>query len=264
MPAIIYPNLGLKAGFALGENGWDDEMTLNILTLSILTQARAISKVAATPGAPTDGDVHIFSNTHPTEPNKIAARVSGAWVYITPLAGWAIYNLATGFYEDFSGVAWISRVPAGASSPLSAIYEDQKAANTAGGTATSGSWLTRTLNTEVYDNIGIALAANQLTVPAGTYDIDAVAQHFNVDLARIRLRNITAGTTILLSDNMYGSAANAGSSNPRIQGRFTIAVSSALEIQYRVATTRAANGLGVLSNWGEIEIYARVKLTKVV
>lgn len=106
MPAITYPNLGLKAGFTLGEDGWDDEMTLNILTLSLLAQGAVISKVAATPGAPTDGDVHIFSDTHPTEPNKIAARVSGAWVYITPLEGWKMYNKALDYFEIFTGAVW--------------------------------------------------------------------------------------------------------------------------------------------------------------
>lgn len=100
------PNLGLTAFFALGEDAWDDDMSLNLLRLSVLVQGRALSKVSATPGSPTDGDVHIFDETHPTQANKVAIRDDGTWVYVTPLEGWLLYNLAEGYYEQFSGAAW--------------------------------------------------------------------------------------------------------------------------------------------------------------
>jgi len=103
------PNLALKAFFDLGEDGWDDEMSLNLLKLSILVQANVISKVAATPGAPTDGDVHIFDETHPTQANKVAVRDAGAWIYITPFEGWTLWNKATDRYNFFDGTVWADR-----------------------------------------------------------------------------------------------------------------------------------------------------------
>lgn len=99
------PNLALKAFFDLGEDGWDDEMSLNLLKLSVLVQATALDKVSADPGSPADGDVYIFDETHPTQANKVAIRDAGAWVYVTPFDGWLIYNQAAGYYEKFDETA---------------------------------------------------------------------------------------------------------------------------------------------------------------
>ena len=53
---------------------------------------------------------------------------------------------------------------------------DVKSAGTAGGTFTSGSWQTRTLNTEDSDTGGnCSLSSNQFTLDAGTYEINARA-----------------------------------------------------------------------------------------
>src|SRR5687768_2319629 len=75
---------------------------------------------------------------------------------------------------------------------------DEKAANTAGGTFTTGAWRTRTLNTEKLDEITSTLASNQFTLPAGTYNIVASAPAFFVSRHQTRLRNITDGTTTLV------------------------------------------------------------------
>lgn len=100
------PNLALKGFFDLGEDGWDDEMSLNLLKLSVLVQATALDKVSADPGAPVNGDVYIFDETHPTQANKVAIRDDGAWVYVTPFEGWLVFNQAMGYYEKFDGTEW--------------------------------------------------------------------------------------------------------------------------------------------------------------
>jgi hypothetical protein len=112
--ARTLPNLELIAFFLLGEDGWDDEMSLNLLKLSILTQGIAKSKVSATPGSPTEGDVHIFDETHATQPNKIAVYDDATWKHITPKEGWLIYNQATDNYEKFDGTVWAA-LPLGVS-----------------------------------------------------------------------------------------------------------------------------------------------------
>lgn len=106
MPSRDLPNLALKGFFDLGEDGWDDEMSLNLLKLSVLVQATALDKVAADPGAPVDGDVYIFDETHATHPNEVAIRDDGAWVYVEPFEGWLIFNQAAGYYEKFDGTVW--------------------------------------------------------------------------------------------------------------------------------------------------------------
>jgi hypothetical protein len=144
----------------------------------------------------------------------------------------------------------------------SALYEDQKAANTAGGTATSGSWLTRVLNTEVFDDIGIGLAANQLTLPAGIYRIECFAPFVASDRSRMKLRDITNGVDLLFSNSQNGSSGNGAAIMSHMAGLITLGASTVVELQYRVQTTRATNGLGVESNFGVTEIYSRILLTK--
>ena len=157
----------------------------------------------------------------------------------------------------------VSGNPTIAASP-SAIFEDQKAANTAGGASTSGSFATRTLNTTVYNDIpSVSLSANQMSLPAGTYEIDATTNMFGSDACRARIQDVTNATTLLLSDNGHSpNAAGASQVTCRMLGKFTLAGTCNVELQYRVTTSRATNGLGVLSNFGVVEVYSRVKVTK--
>jgi hypothetical protein len=144
-----------------------------------------------------------------------------------------------------------------------ALFEDQKAANTAGGSSTSGSWQTRTLNTEVYDDIGITLSSNQMTLPVGTYDVEATTTLYRTDRARARLQDVTNGVTLAISECRYGPSTTSGDQHtPRVQGRFTLSGTAAVELQSRVETSQATNGLGVQSNFGAVEVYSRVRLVK--
>lgn len=106
MPSRVLPNVGLEAFFNLGEDGWDDEMSLNLLKLSVLVQGAVDSKAAALPGAPANGDIVLLDETNVTNPNKIAVRDAGAWVYITPQEGWMIYNKGDDTFYRFEGAAW--------------------------------------------------------------------------------------------------------------------------------------------------------------
>lgn len=101
MAARTLPNLALQAFFAVGEDGWDDEMSLNMLKLSVLTQGGIKSRVAALPGAPVDGDVHIL-----TTDDTIQIRDDGAWVVVVPQEGWLLYDRSTNEYVSYDGATW--------------------------------------------------------------------------------------------------------------------------------------------------------------
>jgi hypothetical protein len=116
MVARTLPNLGLKAFYDLGEDGWKDDQDLGLLKLSVLVQAGVISKVSAEPGAPSDGDVHILDETHGTRPNEIAIRDDGAWVYVVPLEGWLVYNRTANYFEKFDGSVWAEFAAGGGAS----------------------------------------------------------------------------------------------------------------------------------------------------
>lgn len=125
MAARDLPNLGLTAGYDPGENGWGDDMTLNLLKLSVLSQGTVINKVAAEPGAPAAGDTYILDETHATHPNEVIVFDGPvgeeAWVYIVPNEGWLIYNQTANYYEQFNGVSW-SEFAGGGGGGGSAVY----------------------------------------------------------------------------------------------------------------------------------------------
>ncbi len=137
------------------------------------------------------------------------------------------------------------------------IYiRDEKASGTDGGTFTSGAWRTRDLNTKVSDASGLAtLAANQITLPPGTYRVKARAPVGNqvgsstaVGAHKCRLQNITAGTTIVDGSServqLDNAATQKASGCSVIAGRFTLAVASVLELQHSCGATATTTGYG--------------------
>lgn len=140
---------------------------------------------------------------------------------------------------------------------------DVKVANTAGGTFTSGSWQTRTLNTEDSDTGGhCSLSSNQFTLDAGTYRIIASAPAYNVAAHKAKLYNVSDASDEIIGSPEYIAIANVMSTS-LVRGQFTIASSKTFEIQHRCGSTQATNGFGVQSNFGVSEIYTVVELWKV-
>jgi len=144
------------------------------------------------------------------------------------------------------------------------LIQDVKVSGTHAGTFTSGAWRTRTLNTVAYDDTGaVVLAANQFTLPAGTYLVDIVCPAIDAMKHKARLRNITDATTTLV-----GSSASAGSgdddeSHSIIKGKFTIAAAKTFEVQHQCTQTMATYGFGRASSFGEDEIYVQAQFTKI-
>lgn len=142
-------------------------------------------------------------------------------------------------------------------------YREEQAQNTNGGTFTSGSWQTRTLNTEVTDTGGHGnLAANQITLDAGTYYAVAHAPAFEVDRHQIRLQNVTAGTTLLVGQSYQAGASDSVTGCAVLMGMFTVAAAQALELQHRCLTTKATTGFGVAANF-TTEVYSVIEIWKI-
>ena len=134
---------------------------------------------------------------------------------------------------------------------------DSKAAGTDGGTATTGSWFKRTVAEETDVGNNVSVSSSVIVLAAGTYECRIVVPGFQVGSHQTRLRNTTAGSTVLVGTMAYATngALNPGGDNSFIAGRFTIAASQNLEIQQRVAATKATDGLGKGRSWGEANIY---------
>lgn len=150
------------------------------------------------------------------------------------------------------------------------FLRDAKSDGVAGGTFTNGAWRTRDLNEEVTDTAGIvSLSANQMTLEAGDYVIDARCPANGVFGHLARLRNITDGTTIITGSNTVSAnpaAFNAIMDHASIQGRFSLPSQKVLEIQHVCQITVAGSGFGAVMFIFEAntEVYTTVEIWRVI
>jgi hypothetical protein len=152
-----------------------------------------------------------------------------------------------------------------ANSPT-AIFNEQQASGTNGGTFTSGSWVKRTLNTTLINTItGCSIASSVITLGAGTYNVTAYAPAYNVDGHKCRIQNTTAGTTLVLGMNAYTSNAGAYASNHSFASiTFTLTGATNIELQHQAITTKATNGLGFTVSIASIsEVYSQIHIVQV-
>ena len=136
--------------------------------------------------------------------------------------------------------------------------------NSGGGTATSGSWGTRPVTEETIDTGSLcSLTANEFELAAGTYRYEYV-QGFNQCAAcKGRLYNVTDSAAVANSESTSAYCATATTQTVSVSasGRFTLASTKTLRMEYQVGTTRATNGLGYQSNL-DVEVYAHITLLK--
>ena len=141
---------------------------------------------------------------------------------------------------------------------------DEKTSGTAGGTATSGSFLKRTLNTTLTNEIsGASLSSNQIILPSGTYYIDATLPAYDLEHHKGKLRNVTDSSDVLIGTSEYAQDAIGIPTRSHLTGRFTISAQKTFEIQHRCGGTQNTNGFGVASGFSVVEVYADVQIWKV-
>jgi hypothetical protein len=143
---------------------------------------------------------------------------------------------------------------------------DEKTANTEGGTFTGGAWQTRVLNSVKTNQIsGASVASNQITLPAGTYYIDASAPvHGDMNGHKIRLYNVTDTADILIGTQASAASTLVSGIRDVVSGRFTLAAEKVIELQHYCGQTVSTNGFGLAVNIdGKVEVYSDVKIWKV-
>lgn len=192
-----------------------------------------------------------------TSPVFTTPNIDNATGNITGNAGTAtaLQTARTINGASFNGTANISVTP-------SLHIQDQKAQNTAGGTFTSGAWQTRVLNTAVTNQIsGASLAANQITLPAGTYRCFWHAPAYDnitTTTHQSRLQNITGSATLLLGESR--SIAMGGNSSGF--GIITLAGATVIELQHQISSTQATDGFGQAANL-TTEVYSNIIIEKI-
>jgi len=152
---------------------------------------------------------------------------------------------------------------------LIGIYEDVKSAGTDGGSATSGSWEKRTLNTASYQDgslCSLNTSTSVITLTKGyIYEIRFYAPGYDVQRHQSKLRNTSDS-----SDDIIGGSATTGAfSNCTLSiGSGVIDLSSAganktFELQHRVSSSKVTSGHGLAANFGISEVYSRVEIYQI-
>ena len=142
--------------------------------------------------------------------------------------------------------------------------QDQKSSGTHAGASSTDTVHTRVLNTVVTNEItGASLSSNQITLPSGTYYINASCPSFTGSKTKAILYNTTDSSNAVIgqnakTDNTLGFAT--------LSGRFTISAQKVFEVRHYFETSRGTDGLGN-SVGGESgfapEVYADVQIWKV-
>jgi len=144
-----------------------------------------------------------------------------------------------------------------------AIFNEQQASGTQGGTFTSGSYVKRTLNSTVINTIAsCTLTSSVISLPAGTYNVFAFAPGLFVQAHKLRLQNTTASSTIasgVCAFTQIGTVATHSFLNTQ----FTLSTTSNIELQHRAELTAATTGLGAACGFSDTEVYAQIEITKV-
>lgn len=209
MAARDLPNLALRAFFALGEDGWKDDMDLNLLKLSVLAQATALNKVSETPAEPDPGDVYIFDETHPANANAVGVYDGDvgeeAWKFITPQEGWLIYNQTEERFEKFDGAEWVEFASGGGGG----LPEAPADGNLYG--RKDNAWAV------IPDGAGVPIVS---TVAAAASDLEAVqvGNYLRFTEAAAKTLTVRPETAEPLPDNGEWHLRNAGAADLTVVG----------------------------------------------
>lgn len=197
------------------------------------------------------------SNLH--EP-KGASTATVSTVYVSDGVGSGAWSTL--------GVASLASAAKAFQGQLLHVREEQNS-GTNGGTCTGGSWQTRTINTVVVNQITSAsLASNKITLPAGTYYIDATAPASMVNGHKAILYDTTSSADILTGTSEYSDSSGNNfdgyaNTRSRIVGQFTLAAAHDLEVRHRSQATRNTSGFGCDTSTGLKEVFTEVLIWKI-
>lgn len=151
----------------------------------------------------------------------------------------------------------------GLQKPLGVIaVQENEASGVAGGSSVAGTQ-TRVLNTVVANTIaGASLSANQITLPAGTYMVQASAPACQVGTHQISLYSVSSGTTQLLGTSEDSAASTIVTTRSFISGVLTLTGTTVVRINHYTPTAYSGTGLGRAASSGLGEVYTQVLITK--
>ena len=143
---------------------------------------------------------------------------------------------------------------------------DEKSDGTSGGTSVSGTVHIRDLNIIKTNGIdGASISSNQITLPAGTYEVIATAPAFRCGDHKAYIYDTTAAADLVIGSNQWTVPTTSGDmSTSFVKGRFILSIESVLALRQWIAVGRTTNGLGPATrNSGQVEVYSDVYIRKI-
>lgn len=263
---------------------WVVDSEVQPAVLDGIPYLKITDRLTTPPASPVGGARYII-NGSPTgawstlgfAANQIAeSDGNGSWFAYTPASGWFAYVADEDLFTKYDGTSWEDQTGMGAPSSSTlqcAVFEDQKANGTAGGTASTGAWTTRTINTSVSNTItGVSLASNQITLPVGTYLLNFWgAMRLTAGQHRIKVISGTATPDPIVSGYHNGAAVDSAGHTPGTHAPpastsavITVTATAVIELQYYAVTASGGtDGLGQASVSDPAslsEVYSRVTI----
>jgi hypothetical protein len=142
-----------------------------------------------------------------------------------------------------------------------ATIQDQKATGVSGGASIAMTWTPRTLNTLRSDPNGLILdlSSNTFTVASGAYQVKVISPFHSTTGTRLRLWDVTNNVLIGYSVSTY--VYNQTNVYLYLDARIQPHKDNVYRLDYYCDTARA-DGLGVATNTGDIEIYTVLEVTR--
>lgn len=141
--------------------------------------------------------------------------------------------------------------------------QDQKTTGTGGGLTAVG-WNPRDLNTVLVNEIaGASLSGNAITLPAGSYYIEASAPTTSTSTTTnaVRARVLVDGAEVLLGKNYLATNIYSGP-QLEVSGKLELASSGVVTLESSSVTALSSTGLGAPTNIGDYEVYSEVRIWK--
>ncbi len=141
--------------------------------------------------------------------------------------------------------------------------QDQKTTGTDGGTSSVGIQI-RDLNTIIGTNEITDASLNgitgEITLPAGTYNVNITVPLIGTNRARLYFYNITDTENTLIGSNSYDGS---GGSIASLSGKFTILDTKTFDVRQYAESATATVGLGRAVNQSPYEVYTDLKIWKI-
>lgn len=268
------PGLGLYGFWTPTSDGWmasPTGMNIDWRILSAIGKLAVISRVASLPVSPANGDIYLLTaggNIH-----NIVLRDNGTWIYLPAKEGWMAWIKDEDTRYIFDGSVWKRQYT---NADIDAIFSsividqpsmlllDQRASGTLSTNVSAFAWRQTVLNTVVYNEItGASLVANQITLPAGTYEVEGDKDVMDTGTAVWRLMNLDDTVTLASGINTYQTGVGSGDNKITLNGKFTLAAPKLCEMQFRKSGNFSYYSTGKAASLGSPEVYTSVLFKKV-